>query len=296
MTARNSLKRRVRARMSETGETYSTARRAILATAHPSSPPDAASLTVVLAQPTARSGDLEQDIQTLFGDNAVPDCDVLVLPELIGGESDVTRYENVIRSLARENDCHVVGGSCYRPGTEGVVNAGIVVDQKGSLVCSYEKLRPYGSENEAGVSAGTDVGQFELEGRSFAVLICSDVWFSETVSSLDCEPDTLLIPSFSITQRGEPKKARQLWRHMLVARAYEYSAYVGVCDWAHPCEFDGLSAAGVSGFADPRPDGEHFFEANLDQAIRAYRLDYDRLDSFRDNRSERGFHRSHHSR
>ena len=289
MTARNSIKRRIRARMSKTGESYSTARRAILRASSQEDVSTAMSMNIVLAQPPRRTGDLEQDIETMFVGDTNPLCDLLVLPELIGANSEPDQYTRTIRSLARRFGCYVVGGSSYRPGSDGVVNAGIVVDSQGQTVTRYEKLRPYGSEIDAGISSGTKIGQFDLRGRSFAVMICSDLWFSETIASLGCHPDVLLIPSFSITQRGDPEKARQLWKHMLVARAYEYSAYVGVCDWAHPCEFEGLRASGVSGFADPRPNGESFFEGNGNRRVVSYELDFDRLDSFRENRVSRGF-------
>ena len=290
MTSHNSLKRRVRARMSKSGESYSTARRAVLAAGLLEPEKRVSSLTVVLTQPKTRSGNLIADVSALFEHaKNVPKCDVLVLPELIGNDSDQSTYEQTIRSLAREHHCHVVGGTCYLPGKDGVVNSGIVVDPRGELVCRYEKIRPYGSENHTGVLGGTEVGSFELGGRTFSVLVCSDLWFSENVASLADKPDVFLIPSFSITQRGEPAKARRLWEHMLVSRAYEHSAYVGVCDWAHPCEFEGLPAAGVSGFADPRPNGESFFEGNLERTFHKYELDFDRLDSFRENRANRGF-------
>ena len=219
MTSRNSLKRRIRARMSKFGESYSTARRAVLAAGLPLKQ-SASSLTVTLAQPKTRSGSLIEDVTKLFDDErSIPKCDVLVLPELIGNDSTPSTYEHTVCSLAQEHDCYVVGGSCYFPGTDGVVNSGVVIDPKGKLVCRYEKIRPYGTENHAGVSGGTVVGSFEIGGRTFSVLICSDLWFSENLASLDNDPDVLLIPSFSITQRGEPAKARRLWEHMLVSRA-----------------------------------------------------------------------------
>lgn len=296
MTTRNSLKRRVRARMARTGESYSAARRVLLGSTPTNQSSSASSLTVALAQPHNRTGELDQDLDSLFRGEVIPDCDVLVLPELIGGHNDPEKYQEAMRVLAKKSDCYVVGGSCYVPGDDGLLNAGIVVDASGAVVSEYEKIRPYGSENSSGITGGTKVGKFELAGRAFAVLICSDLWFSKTFTSLDFEPDTLLIPAFSITQRGGPNKARELWKHMLVSRAYEYSAYVGVCDWAHPCEFDGLSAAGVSGFADPRPNSESFYEGNGDQKFRSYELDFARLDSFRENRADRGFSSSTDSR
>ncbi|MGI9326335.1 MAG: carbon-nitrogen hydrolase family protein [Pseudomonadales bacterium] len=212
-----------------------------------------------------------------------------MLPELIGGNAEPAHYKKSIRKIATDNRCYVIGGSCYISTPDGRVNSGIVVDSEGSVVCGYDKIRPYGSENQSGVAGGSNIGQFELAGRVVTVLICSDLWFSDTFATLGNESDILLIPSFSITQRGDPRKARDLWKHMIVSRAYEYAAYVGVCDWAHPCEFDGLLAAGVSGFADPRPNSEEYFAGNFGQKVQSYELDFERLDSFRENRANRGF-------
>lgn len=288
MTERNTLKRRIRARMKRTGESYSTARRIIISS-HRETREKAPRLQVSLAQPAIRTGDLEKDLEDLFHSVREPNCDVLVLPELIAANSSPDIYTATLKQVARAHRCYVVGGSSYTPGPDGKINGGLVVDEAGQIVARYEKFRPYGSENGAGVSSGNATGVFKLEGRTFAVMICADMWFSESFASLDCELDVLIIPSFSITQREEPDKARRLWQHMMIARAYEYSAYVGVCDWAHPCEFEGLPAAGVSGFADPRPNGESFFSGNGEKRIRTYSLDFNRLDAFRENRAHRGF-------
>jgi predicted amidohydrolase len=232
---------------------------------------------------------LAQDVNDLFEQETVPDCDVLVLPELIGGNADPEEYESTVCELAERYRCYIVGGSCYVPRAGGLINAGIVADGRGTIVTRYEKIRPYGSEVCAGVGQGRATGTFVLDGRRISVLICSDLWFSQTLTSLTFDPEAVIIPSFSITQRGDPSKPRELWRHMLVARAYEHAAYVGVCDWAFPCMFEGLPAAGVSGFANPRPAGDSFYSANEERRFRAYDLNFGRLDAFRDNRASRGF-------
>jgi hypothetical protein len=273
--------------MERTGDSYSRAREFVLRGS--SKLAAAEHLTVVLSQPRCRTGMLADDLSTLFESEPVPDCDILVLPELIGGKADPPEYEAAICSLAGQYDCYVIGGSCYVSKDARLLNAGIVADRKGRIVARYEKLWPYGSEVNAGVGEGSATGHFIVEGRRVSVLICSDLWFSQTLTSLTHEPEVVIIPSFSITQRDDPRKPRELWKHMLIARAYEHAAYVGVCDWAHPCLFEGLAAAGVSGFANPRPDDDSFYTANGDRRFRAYRLDFGRLNAFRENRASRGF-------
>lgn len=250
----------------------------------------ARSLSVVVTQPRFRSGDCATDVARLFDDGpSPPSCDVLVLPELIGGDSHVDEYLAVLRSLAQRFACTVVGGSCYAHRGDARLNTGYVVADDGRVLCQYDKRRPYGVENDAGVGEGSAIGQFEIGGRRVAVLICSDLWFSRSIFAIDGEPDMLLIPSFSITQRGRPNKARALWQHMAVARAYEFSTYVGVCDWSEDCAFEGFYAAGASGFADPRPHTDEFFSANGDALWRGYTLDFDRLEALRVSRERRGF-------
>lgn len=245
-------------------------------------------MKILLTQPSRRSGDMCQDIEELIRDESTPDCDIAVLPELIGSTSPTKIYEEQIMALAKRWQCHVVGGSHYLPLERGLVNAGIVCNREGQIVTRYEKVRPYGSELGRGVVRGSTSGSFELDGRKIMILICSDIWFSDSFFDLDGAPDVILIPSFSVTQKSNPDSARQLWKHMLISRAYEYAAYVGVSDWAHPCEFDGLSAAGVTGLANPRPSGDCYHIAQS-KKFSVYELDFTRLDAFRQNRAVRGF-------
>jgi len=248
-------------------------------------------MKILLTQPEMRSGDMRRDIADLISGTEVPECDIAVLPELIGSTAVTEDYESQISDLARSWSCYVVGGSHYLPMDHGLVNSGVVAAPDGTIVTRYQKTRPYGSEINSGVVLGDTSGHFEVDGRQVAVLICSDVWFSESFSELSANPDVILIPSFSITQRGSPNKARELWNHVTVSRPYENAAYVGVSDWAFPCKFDGLSAAGVTGLVNPRPEGDLYFTSQ-ENKFGLYELDFDRLDGFRANRSERGFLRT----
>ncbi len=287
MTKQKNLKQLIRARMQATGESYSTARRILLADRETDAAADA--LVLALCQPPARSGDMYKDIESLFVDGYPLDCDVVVLPELIGANSNPDEYEAHIAHLAREMNTTVVGGSCYRQRGSEIINSGIVVDPDGLVLSRYDKVRPYGSELNTGVGQGDSIGEFEVAGRRFSVLICSDLWFSDSFNMIRNSPDVVLIPSFSITQRSNPSKAKQLWQHMLVSRSYEYSAYIGVSDWMHGCEFDGLLAAGVTGLSNPRPEDDDFYVPLVNGAWQKFHLDFERLDRFKDNRASRGF-------
>jgi hypothetical protein len=77
---------------------------------------------------------------------------------------------------------------------------------------------------------------------------------------------------------------------MAVARAYEFSVYVGISDWAFPCEYHGLRSSSVAGLADPRPrDGNGFFTRIGQRALTAHEIDLPRLRELRRHRNEHAF-------
>lgn len=217
--------------------------------------------------------------------------DILVLPELIGGESGQKDYERLISDLARAINCHVVGGTSHHTRRGKTVNSGVVADSQGAIIAAYDKLRPYSIEARLGVGSGTAVGQFEIPGCRVLVLVCADFWYSDVlVRRIRPRPDLILVPTFSISRRSSPRVARSLWRSMAVARAYEFSVYVGISDWAFPCEYHGLKSSSVAGLADPRPrSGNGFFTRIGERSLVAYEIDLPRLRELRRYRNEHTF-------
>lgn len=217
--------------------------------------------------------------------------DVLLLPELFGGEVEKGAYEHRLGEFAARIGCHVVGGSHHAPTGGELTNAGTIVAPSGAVIDRYGKRRPYGSEQET-VTADHDTGagRFHIHGREVVVVVCADFWFSEFLHDLDASPDVVLVPAFSVSQKPSPDHARSLWTHMAASRAYEFSAFIGVSDWAHPVAWDGLASSGVAGFADPNPtlDRAHFDPA-ASTGVMVVDPDFARLDDLRTNRIERGF-------
>ena len=251
-------------------------------------------MKLVLTQPVSHSEDINQNSETILhaagkAEETIVGADVFVLPELIGASSSAEQYERWVQTIARTLGCVVVGGSHHERRGNSLVNCGVVATPAGDVVARYDKHRPYGSELDRGIVGGHTCGQFSLHGRHFLVLICSDLWFSASFYQLGRLPDVVLTPSFSVSQKASPTSAQHLWKHMTVSRAYEFATYVGVSDWAYPCVYDGLCSCGVSGLADPRPDGTGFFTPVGDAVFRSYQLDFDRLDQLRENRRTRGF-------
>src|SRR5204862_2676915 len=137
------------------------------------------------------------------------------------------------------------------------------------------------------VRDGRSLGEFIVAGRRVLVLVCADFWFSDVFYRASGLPDLILVPAFSVSRKPTPDYSRALWRHLAVARAYEFGAYVGISDWMHSSEWP--TASGVSGLADPtavEPD-EMFVPTG--GPVRAYDLDWGKLDEFRRDRVSRGF-------
>jgi omega-amidase len=215
--------------------------------------------------------------------------DILLLPERFHLSDERGAYGRDVGALARELVCHVVGGS-HREIVDGEsVNSGLAFDPRGRVVGRYEKLRPYGAERSF-VRPGTVLGEFEIAGRRVLVLVCADFWFADLFARASALPDVVLVPALSVTRKATPDYSRALWRHLAVARAYEFGVYVGISDWAYPSELPVLFTSGVGGFADPTiVDPAHFFVPIGPHGVSVHELDFAQLEAFRRDRQERGF-------
>ena len=250
-------------------------------------------MKLVLAQPTLfyEAGDrnvtaVRALLAPLAGSLAADD--VVVLPEHFDLRESRAAYETTIGELSRSLGCHVVGGSHHEQKNEGAVNAGVVTDPSGAVVCRYEKLRPY-AEERARVHAGQRLGELRVGSLSVLVLVCADFWFSDLFYRATRAPDLILVPSFSVTRKPTPDYSRALWQHLAVARAYEFGAYVGVSDWAHAPSPFGPSPSGVSGLADPTRVAPSELFRPVAGALGVYDLDPEALAAFQKDRASRGF-------
>ena len=269
-------------------------------------------MRLILLEPQLRHSPSENNlaaIQALIDDSslALSAEDVLLLPERFHFGPSQESYVSDLTSLARRLACHVVGGSHQEQREGRALNAGLAVAPDGAIVGRYEKLRPYANER-GWVSPGSELGELTIGGRNVLVLICADFWFSDLIQRARRLPDLVLVPALSVTRKPTPEYSRALWRHLCIARAYEFGAYVGVSDWGYPSELvpaaettpdvRALRAAGelprfssgVAGFADPTTtDPERMFQPVGSSAIRAYPIDFGALETFRRDRIDRGF-------
>lgn len=214
--------------------------------------------------------------------------DVVLLPERFHLDPSRDRYESDVRGLARDLGCHVVGGSHHEQRDDGALNSGIVAGPDGAVLAHYDKLRPYAAERQW-VRPGSRVGELDIAGRHVLVLVCADFWFSDLFDRTRRLPDLVLVPALSVTRKPTPDYSRELWRHLAIARAYEFGAFVGISDWSHASQVP-LPASGVGGLADPTGvDPARFFTPVDAAGISVLDLDFDALDAFRRDRMDRGF-------
>jgi predicted amidohydrolase len=218
--------------------------------------------------------------------------DIVLLPEHVELGTSRTRYEHSIAALSRRLGCHVVGGSHHEDRDGQRINAGVVSDGQGQIVAGYEKLRPYAAER-ARVADGTLLGELSIGGHQVLVLICADFWFSDVFYRTSALPELVLVPAHSVSRKPTPNYSRALWRHLAVARAYEFGVYVGVSDWAYHATTLGLPASAVGGFADPTVVDDAALFVPIAGALRVYELDFAKLLEFRRDRVARGFFWKH---
>jgi predicted amidohydrolase len=251
-------------------------------------------MRLILVQPVLRADPRADNtgvvLASVRGAGVRPDVDdVLLLPEHWTAEASASRYGEQVRRLADALGCHVVGGSQHESRDGGAVNAGMVCGPDGVCIGRYEKLRPYATERTV-VRPGSRLGEVEIAGRRFLVLVCADFWFADLIHGVAALPDVVLVPALSVSRKPTPAYSRALWRHLAVARAYEYGVYVGVSDWAPASELPQLRASGVGGFADPTAtDPDALFVPVGHAAVSVHTLDFDRLAAFRADRRQRGF-------
>lgn len=215
--------------------------------------------------------------------------DMVLLPEHVVIDSSPAVYRRGVCELSRRLGCHVVGGSHHQQREHTKVNAGLVSDARGQVVAEYEKLRPYASERER-VEDGSQLGELTIGDFRVLLLICADFWFSDVFARASALPDLVLVPAHSVSRKPQPGYSRALWRHLAVARAYEFGVYVGISDWAHVRTPGVLAPSGVAGFADPTTiDEARLFTPLASRSVQVFELPLEPLQSFRADRRARGF-------
>ena len=215
--------------------------------------------------------------------------DLLLLPEHFIFTDDPGAYDAFVAEAAALAGCTVVGGSHHRKVNGRKINYGAVVRPDGTKIAEYSKLRPYFNE-QGHVGPGDSFGEFSAGGKNVLVLVCADFWYSDLVLRAKAAPDIILVPALSVSRKPDPYYSRALWRHLAVARAYEFGAYVGISDWDDASSLPKYRTSGVAGLADPvtTVPGKFFTSVDAGGAT-VFDLDFPAIGAFREDRRMRGF-------
>lgn len=255
---------------------------------------DGASIELTLVQPRSWTEDGVAnfaEVERLLDSMPKPDggAALVVLPELVGASMDRDAYTDAVTNLAGRLGRWVVGGSHHWLQGTGTRNAGLVAGPDGDVVAAYQKRNPYGSERADGVLDGDGPIVFDAMGVTVGAVICADFWHSECIQQLDPHPDVIAVASFSISRGRAPGAAKELWRHLAVARAWEHGVHVGISDWSPESTYGELSATGLAASVSPAPTRpERFITALGNRRVRTVRVDIDRLRSFRADQHHSG--------
>ena len=192
--------------------------------------------------------------------DALPDCDLAVLPELwLSGAFDLPIAREVaapldsplldrIRTMAADEGTWVHAGSFAERTAEGATyNTAVLVGPDGSLAAIYRKRHLFGfAEGERTLmSAGTDLVVVDTPLGPTGLATCYDLRFPEMFRSLvDRGAEAFLLCSGWPTLRLEP------WRVLTRARAIENLAWLVAANGVG--SHAGITLGGRSVVVDPQ--------------------------------------------
>lgn len=154
---------------------------------------------------------------------------LLVLPEMfaLGFTMEPTKVDRrretelFLQDLARQHQCHIIGGIVSQTG-KVASNEAVVVTPAGTQLGKYRKMHPFSMAGEGEVyTAGNQVKVFDCGGMRVAPSICYDLRFPELyreAASLGAE--------LYVVIANWPVARIDHWQTLLKARAIENQAYV----------------------------------------------------------------------
>ncbi len=190
-------------------------------------------------------------------------------------QTDRRESEAVLRELAQQYQCAVIGGVAEPEEDGKSKNVAVAFGPDGTTLARYQKMQPFSASGEHLVyPPGDRHVVFEWQGVRVAPFICYDLRFPELFRAAvrDGAEVFLVIACW-------PSKRSEHWVRLLQARAIENLAcVVGVnrCGQEPGLMFDGRSAA-----FDHM--GRPLFEADARQQVFHVDLDLDALRSWRDH-------------
>jgi predicted amidohydrolase len=133
--------------------------------------------------------------------------DFLCLPEYAYVRSSDRTYADgdalleerlaALAGLSRELACVVIGGTLPHRINGGYANIATVFN-RGDVVGAYQKVNPYGREEQRGIIPGSEFRVFEAEGVRVGVLICADVLSADSFAAMGrLGAEVIFVPTVS---------------------------------------------------------------------------------------------------
>jgi predicted amidohydrolase len=102
-----------------------------------------------------------------------------------------------LADLSRELACAVIGGTLPHRVVGGYANIATVFN-RGAVVGSYQKVNPYGREEQRGIIPGSEFRVFDIEGVRVGVLICADVLSKDSFAAMGrLGAEVIFVPTVS---------------------------------------------------------------------------------------------------
>lgn len=221
--------------------------------------------------------------QRLVSEAGVEPGSLIVLPEMFAtgfsmqvaatAQGKSRESEAVMKRIASEQDCCVLGGVVTPQGIGRAANEAVAYSPSGEELVRYRKQQPFSMSGEAEkYPAGSETKVFQWQGVSIAPFLCYDLRFPEVFRPAAVNGVELLV-----VMACWPAVRSEHWVRLLQARAIEnLAAVVGVnrCGEEPNLTFDGRSTA-----FDHM--GVQQFEANASQQVIHSSVDVEALRSWR---------------
>ena len=168
-------------------------------------------------------------------DASLKDTDLVVLPEMwttaytlpelkdLAEPAEHNESTGLLQTLAKKYGTNIIGGSIAVKKGMDIFNRALVIDRKGDLIYTYDKLHLVPMLDEPTyLSPGTSqVEAFELDGMKMGLIICFDLRFPEVTRRLALQgAKALFIPA------EWPAARTRHWEVLSQARAIENQMYV----------------------------------------------------------------------
>lgn len=245
-------------------------------------------MKVALVQLEVRSGDVESNRQhgLTLAREAADKADIIVLPEIWTTGYGLRNIEQdaedengptitALRELAKTSGRLIISGSIPLRQNNRIYNGLVAINEKGEIICDYQKIHLFSLFNEANFfAAGDKRCVFETNGLKAGAVICYDIRFPELIRSMAMSgAQIIFVPAEWPAARG------MHWRLLNQARAVENQVFV--CAVNCVGEHKGSPFYGHSMIIDP--NGEILAEGSEQQEIVYGEIDLSLIDRVRSN-------------